>query len=675
MGKTKFWLYLAPALLLSLFVYWDATENGLTLNWDDDIYLLYNPHVKELSRENITSVFSWGHHHNSNYHPLSTLSWMADYEMGGFAEKIQNKPLPLIAKEGKIFHRNNVFYHLVNVFLVFLFTWLLVRRYDAALLVAALFGVHPMHVESVAWISERKDLLYTLFFMLGLIFYLRYLDVKKNSRYLYLGLCALAYLLSLFSKAAAVVFPLSLFLLDYYRGRRIGWLMLVEKTPLLALSLLFGLKAVDAQVAWGSDVLAPEFSFIERLFIASWTFLVYIAKFFAPLHLSAFHPYPPEGQTLPWYYYMAPLFSIALALFILKVKKLQREALFSLLFFAVTIGLVLQLKPVGRAIMAERYTYLPYVGLGLLLAMAFAKYTDRGAVAYKHRRSIRIVLGLFVLVLAIGARARVPVWQDSHSLFTDVTEKYPGHAFGYKVLGNVAHQYGQKQQAIAYYRQSIERDSTDPESYMNLGVTLNHLGKRQEALALYNKAIEVNPDFPDVYLNRGYWYMQKKDYARALTDFTRMAELAPENPKAWFQIGITAYQMKLYPKAREAFEKTRGIKADYPEIHYFLANIEKREGRPKKAIEQLSRSIELGQRLFASYELRASIYFSQKNYQQAVLDYTQALAQKPGNMQVLTNRGTCYYNLNNKAAACADWQNAAKGGNQRAKQMLSQFCQ
>src|SRR6185436_5019321 len=271
----------------------------------------------------------------SNYHPLTMLSLAFNYAISG--------TVPFS------YHFVNWLLHILNTALVFLFIYKISgKKVYVAAFASLIFGVHPMHVESVAWVSERKDMLYTFFFLLALLQYWRFLEAGKRSNVI---LCFVFFILSLLSKPAAVILPIVLLLLDYWKGRSFNWKMLVEKIPFFILSIIFGFITIKVQ---SSDAIVSFdiYPLWSRFFFASYTIMIYAARFFVPYPLSAFHPYPSVNELgLP--VLLSPIFIIGL-LILLWLKRKDKLVVFSLLFFIVNLLLVMQFISIGLTIVSER---------------------------------------------------------------------------------------------------------------------------------------------------------------------------------------------------------------------------------------------------------------------------------------------------------------------------------
>ncbi|MCX6268418.1 MAG: hypothetical protein NTW16_13835 [Bacteroidetes bacterium] len=351
------WILIAVILTVTLMAFYPSLQNGLLKTWDDQAYVTRNELVKSISPGNIVKIFKEDKGLYANYHPLTTLSLAINYH---------------ISKEDPFgYHFTNLLLHLLNTLLVFIFIYLLTKK---NLLIAGvsslLFGLSPVHVESVAWISERKDVLYAFFFLASLISYQHFF--KKQDWKFYI-LSILLFLCSLLSKAMAASLPLVLILIDYLEKRRWSWKFLTDKIPFFLLAILLGIYAITIQ-AEGNAMGAVTFPLGMRIFHACYGFSAYILKILIPTGLSAFYPYPYPLINSAWVtndtpaiFYLTFILTVAIFCFSIYCIISNRKNLeipgFGLLFYAVTIALVLQFLPVGRAIMADRYAYIPSIGI------------------------------------------------------------------------------------------------------------------------------------------------------------------------------------------------------------------------------------------------------------------------------------------------------------------------
>ena len=338
------WICVAVILLVTYFVFSPSLQNKFT-NWDDDVYVLENPlvvngkiPVKEIFKSPVSA----------NYHPITMLSLARNYQNG----KLNPKG----------YHLESVVFHLLNIGLLFFFIFILTKRnLLMASIVALFFGIHPMHVESVSWISERKDVLYVFFFLSGLITYLKYRESKKIKWYLF---TMVLFVLSCLSKGMAVVFPIVLLLIDYLLEIKRERKLLTEKIPFFILALIFGVVAFKIQSGIAiSDT--QFFSVWQRVMFASYGAMMYVVKFFIPMNLSAYYPYPTlnRNATIPFFFYLMPFIFLGIIFSIYFFLRKERALIFGLLFYFISVALVLQFVSVGTVIMADRYSYLSYIGL------------------------------------------------------------------------------------------------------------------------------------------------------------------------------------------------------------------------------------------------------------------------------------------------------------------------
>ncbi len=555
---TPIWVGIA---LITFAVFVPSINNDF-LNWDDPSYVLQNQLIQNLSLGGILTMFSPNHFLMSNYHPLTELSLAIDYQLFGL--------------NPKGFHFMNLLFHVINTVLVFLFVHRLFNKKIIIASVAALFfGIHPMHVESVCWISERKDVLHVLFYVWGLIQYLKYLDSGRAKKHLiYTGLL---FLCALLSKAQAVTFPLIIILIDYLKDEGQIKAHLMEKIPFFVLSIAFGLLAIKAQSSSGATTMI-DVPMYQSLFVGNFGIFLYLVALFFPVYLSALHPYPFEvGAALPVYFYAAPLVGLALLFFIYKMHKKGRfDLVFGMVFFLFAIGPMLQFLPVGEAIIAERYTYLPYVGL-FIIAGTFFDQSTKGKFWSSNKPIVPIVFAAFTLFFLFFSFQRTKDWKSGQSLWSDAMEKYPDRgqlayvnlshfylevgAFDlainsadkglekfpnhYRLWVNKAFAFMKKDQhaaALPFLAEAANRDPGYFEIYINQAMCYDNLKQYDNAIAAYTKTIEVNDNYAPAYLYRGVIHINHtKNYDLAISDFQNATRINPNNQEAWTNLAVAQF--------------------------------------------------------------------------------------------------------------------------------------
>ena len=478
---------LAFVLLLTLVVYFPSLKNTFVSNWDDGGYIIANEMIRNISWKSIVYMFT--HFHlGTNYHPLTTLTNAIEFHFFGL------NPQP--------YHFNNLILHLLNTALVFYFIKLLIKNKNGALLAALLFGIHPMHVESVAWVSERKDILYTTFFLTSLIFYVRFITEGKNKLLIW---SVLLMLLSCLSKPAAVTLTPVLFLLDYFFEKKITWQLVVQKIPFLLLSVLFGVLAIISQKGSGSMNMVENFPFTDRIFFGAYGLAFYLVKAIVPVNLSAMYLYPQKmNGWLPVEYYLSPLLLIGLIAIMYKSKKLQKDLLFGLLFYLFTIALVIQIIPVGKAIVADRYSYVPYIGLFFIVAKIYKLISEGEPILVEKIKPaiINISLIAFVLFFSVTTWNRTKDWLDSYTLFSDMIKKQPDNYYAYYLRGSglsIANNYAD---AAKDYSSAIKLDPSHDFLWYNRATMLENIDKKAAEYD-YTEVIKLNPQHYNAYYNRG----------------------------------------------------------------------------------------------------------------------------------------------------------------------------
>lgn len=496
-------------------VYSRAFGHGF-VNWDDWQYVQDNPAL--LGRnwaELLRGVFSL------NYHPLTMLSMAL------------NVAVPLTARP---FLVTNADLHAIDTLLVFVLAWMLSgRRWRVAAFASACFGLHPVHVESVAWVSERKDVLHAGFYLGAAIAYVRHLERGgRRALALAFGLFVLACL----AKGMAVSLPLVLVLIHLWLRRPLLTRnALLALAPFFAVALLFGLVAVDVQsggnfhgllhaapvrsAALVSGAARPAF---ERLVIPSYGFVRYAAWFFVPLGLCAFHPYPPPAALHGAAFALAPLAFAALLAFAAWDLRRSRIAAFGIGWYLATILLVLQWLPVGAAIVAERYAYLPYIGLAFACGMALDRVFDRV-------RAAGLALwaaGACVLVVFAALTLRqIDTWKDSDALWSRVLEVHPGTAIAYEWRGNARHVAGRLPEAVGDLRTARALGDRRPELFEDLGTAFAAAGRMDSALVTLGEAIAAAPQRASARLNRAAAWEALGRMSEAEADLDTALAFAP----------------------------------------------------------------------------------------------------------------------------------------------------
>lgn len=554
------WLPLALALVTAA-AFAPALHNGFT-DWDDPGYVTENHIIRDFSLHGLQAMFRT--YVEGNYHPVTMASLALDYHLSKL------KPSG--------YHMTNVILHVLDTLAVFWLVLLLTGSRALSGMTSLFFGIHPLHVESVAWVSGRKDVLYALFYFAACISYVQWLRGNRRSAITY-GAALALFALSLLSKGMAVTLPLALLAIDFYlkRSPKLKSL-LVEKIPFLLLALAFGLVAVVAQESKGAVQEIAAYPWHERLLFACYGISAYWIRAVVPVTLSAFYPYPLRDGGLPITYYVAPVFVLILAGAVVRSLRIGREIAFGALFFLANVALVLQLFPVGSAILADRYTYVSYVGVGFVFAFLFRLLIRKVLARQRMMRAAALaLLSAFGITLFFAARARCEIWKDNISLWSDVMSHCPTLTLAYtkrarsymlrgendramadaeKALsldpsddraltmrGTLRFLRGDNRGALADLEKSVTQNPSDPVSRNSRGAVLFSLGEPDRALADFNRAIELRKDFGEAYLNRALVLSVRGQFGRAMPDYDAAITFQPGNAKAYLWRGSAKLEL------------------------------------------------------------------------------------------------------------------------------------
>ena len=560
--------------LATFFCFTPSLQNQFT-NWDDDYYVTNDPYIKALTPHNLYVIFTEDITKN-NYHPLCMLSLAINYHFS------QLNPEP--------YYLTNIIIHILNVILVFFLALTLCTRLKVdefgklfiAGFSALLFGIHPMHVESVSWIAERKDVLYAFFYLCGLLGYLSYLSTDKAKWY---WITFLLFVASCLSKPMAVVFPLSLLCIDFLLHRQLNKKLVLEKTVFFVFSLICGSMAFYTQNKTGAIADFGILTIAERIMYAAYGYVMYMAKVFNPTYLSTFYPYPYRylNGNLPIIYYAAPYIALGVPAILIYLAYKGSSAYFRVVgfgfaFFTANVIFVLQFISVGAAIMADRYSYVAYTGLFFMISYFFYEIIRR---APAMKTALIILLLLPTACLAYLCHERTYVWHDSKTLLSDAIEKYPYRALlSYKWLGNYYAERGEADSALVYYGILAQLHAADAKVYENMGNMFNRKQDYKNAMDAFemssqlrdkhgskggmapatNQVIvpqsaksmagqKLDPEVEKKVAVKGFDFLQNKQYDAALEQYNVLIDLNPSNPYYYFYRGVAQFSKGITDKA------------------------------------------------------------------------------------------------------------------------------
>ncbi len=554
----KNFLYLTTALLLTAIVFSSSLRNGWS-GYDDHIYIENNPLIRDISAAGLLEMVKTTEV-NGSYSPLSLYTFGLNYRLGKL--------------DPGAYHLTNCILHLANTGLCFWFILLLTGSRQGAFFISMIFGIHPMHVEAVAWISSRKDLLFTFFTLAGLILYLR-LPGKLGQRAVWTGIAIfILYFLSLNSKSTAISFPVVLIGLELFRGEKLSGKKLLLILPLVFMSVIYGGIAIAAQrEGLGMESVSDQDIFMNLIF-AIISISHYILSFFIPALLSVVHPFPTGTEDLTWFQYSALVFLAAFIYLIFRYARKDRKILASLLIFIVTISPALQIMRFGISMIGERFTYLPYIGLALALYFPVEKFNKNGLSPVRSK-TIALAASAFILILSVLSFQRFETWRNGETLWTDVIDKYPDFYYSYACRGNFYFEKEMDAAALADFGNALKLNPGFAESHNNRALIYIRQGNLSLALSDLDRAIALDPEFPGGWNNRGQIHMNQKDYMKAVEDFTSSIFLNASQGQVWHDRGICYLEMGLSRQALGDLEEAVRINPENPNFRFDLGQIYK----------------------------------------------------------------------------------------------------
>lgn len=562
-----------------LFLYWPVFQYGF-IGYDDLAYVRDNPWIRDgLTSSGVrwafTTLFS------SNWYPLTWLSHMLDFQLFGAAAGFH--------------HLVNVFLHLVNSLLLFFVLSAMTGARWKSFFTAVLFALHPQHVESVAWISERKDVLSTLFWIVGLGMYDRY--VKQPGAGRYLAVLA-AYFMGLLAKPMVVTFPFVLLILDVWPFHRLrAWgsrphtdgsgeiralpvgKALLEKVPLLALTVCSSVLAVVAQSRGGAMTPLEGLSFASRISSAFFAYTMYLWKTVYPLHLAVIYPHPDGGHGM-WRSLLSAMFlAVVTALAVMKWKKAPFFPV-GWLWFLGTLVPVIGLVQVGKQYMADRYMYIPHIGLFVILVWGIDALTEGwpGRGMWLKASSAVVVAGMIFL-----SRTQVGYWRDTSALFRHALQTTKNNWVAAYFLGLEMERQGKIDEAIGHFADSARFKPLFFEVRLNMGNALLKEKRIDEAIEYYAEAWNLRPQDPALPFNLGLAYWQKGDMANSELYFRIALQLKNDHVKAHTSLGTLLYRRGSLEEALTHLEASLRIDPSNPKVHALVADISRRQGKMEKA--------------------------------------------------------------------------------------------
>jgi tetratricopeptide (TPR) repeat protein len=579
--STADWLIGAGLAVVTLAIYAQvAGHQFITL--DDDVYIKDNPMVNRgVTLSRITWAFTT--FHQANWHPLTWISHMIDSQVFGM-----NAGGHLLV---------NALIHVANTSLLF---WFLLRTTHArwpSALVAALFALHPLHVESVAWAAERKDTLSTFFGLLSLIAYARYAEAPSRKWYAW---TAIALVLGLMAKPVLVTWPFVMLLLDYWPFRRFQaseerdrWSafrgIVLEKIPLFAIAAASCVITFIAQARGGTVRTFADAPVTLRLSNALVSYAKYLLLTFWPNDLAVYYPFAPAGIPL-WQIVGAALLLIGITAFCISQGKIRPYLIVGWLWFVGTLIPVIGLVQVGGQTMADRYFYIPSVGLFIAIVFGVANIAQTRRVA---RAFSVATIAVVLLVLATLTNAQLHRWRDSATLFQHTLAVTPPNFPMEYNLAHVLGGQGKYDEAAAHFQNALQIKPDFFDGLLNMGVTRAQQGQIGEAIEYYQRAIAVQPDSAKAHAELGVALARQNRMEAALDELNKASDLAPNDADVHTNLGLVLARLGKVQDAIDELHQAVWFKPDSAEAHNNLGLVLLASGKPRESIPEFEAALRL----------------------------------------------------------------------------------
>ena len=644
---------IALFLILATLTVFLGVRNYEFMELDDDVYVTDNPHVQAgLTLKVVTWALTTTH--ASNWHPLTWLSHILDYELYG------------LWPGGH--HLTNLLLHIINAVLLFLVLEKMTGALWGTSFVAALFALHPLHVESVAWVAERKDVLSTFFWMLTMWTYVHYAERPRLDRYL---LVLLSFALGLLSKPMLVSLPFVLLLLDYWPlgrlqfgqwsgnrnshthksmnpsdQRSVALRLVLEKTPFFALSAVSSLLTLFAQQRGGLMGSLESYPLGTRISNALVSYVGYIGKMIWPHHLAFFYPYP---NLFPlWQVAGAGLLLLFVSVLLIRAARRRPYLMVGWFWYLGTLVPVIGLVQVGSQAMADRYTYVPLVGLFIVIATGVPDFLA----GWRYRRIVLVIsAGLLLSILMIVTRLQIQHWHNGVTLFKHSLDVTANNSLSQNGLGVALARRGKSREAIVHYAEALRINPHFADAHNNLGNVLVRQGKYQEAIAHYTEALRIKPDFAKAHNNLAVALVRQGKYQEAIARYAEALRIKPDYADAHNNLGVALARQGKHQEAIDHYGQALRIKPDYAEAYGNLGNSLAEQGRIEEAIVHYTEALRINPNFAGVYNNLGNALVRQGKIQEAIVHYTKALRINPDFAEAHFFLGLAYLMIGNRDSA------------------------
>lgn len=648
-------LIIISIVIINYFSFSPAFNNGF-VNWDDNKYIIENGMIKHLSLENIKKIITISDFRifkeyrfvKGYYIPLTLFSFAVEYHF------FHLNPL--------IYHSTNIMLHILNCLLVFWFIYLLCGNLTVSFLTSVFFGIHPLRVESVAWITERKDLLCAFFGIFSIIGYVLYLN---GSRYMY-ALSVMALFLSFISKPSMITIPLICIAIDLFYNRKKTVWGIWDKIPFFLLAVMFALINIYVGrlcIEAGHKIEIGSNDSVINFCIPFYGLLFYIEKMIVPYNLSCFYPYPGDGRVfIPPVIILSPVIVLMLITLIFYISRYSKKITFASWFIILTFLPVMQIFVKFNVVAADRYTYIPSIAFVYMFVELMIGIYKRLEKKSEHLKFIFFWILQFglIIVLLLVTRNRCCVWGDGIRLWSDVLSKYPEVCIAYNCRGNLYSDRNDLKKAFNDYDNAIKYNPRYAIAYLNRGILFEQTGNVDKAVADFGMAIKLRPDLGEAYLKRAKAFLKKENFDDVIEDSNRALILNHYETDAYLTRGMAFLMEGDYNRSILDFTYFIKLEHNKPDGYLYRGLAYSSLKKYDEALKDYNNALIIDNALFDAYYNRGLLYYITKRYKMAVADFSILLSNKHDNLLGYMYRGMAFQKIGDYGQAIKDLTEAIR---------------
>ena len=639
--RCEFWVCVFLAIA-TLAVYGQVINHEF-VDFDDELYVTDNSYLKTgTSSEIILWICNFTNKQGAYWQPLTWLSHALDYHLYGLNSGMH--------------HLTSLMLHIANAILLFL----VLNRMTGALwrsaYVAALFALHPLNAESVAWISERKNVLSTFFWMLTMLTYVRYIERPSFFKYLPVFL---TFLLGLLTKPMLVTLPFALLLLDYWPLNRWkletgNWKLITEKLPLFALAAISVYLSVSSLQPYNNIASAENVSITLRIANALVSYTDYLWKMVCPVNLAAYYPFP---ETLPAYQTAgAGVFLICVSVLVILELRHKPYLIIGWLWYLGTLVPVIGLVQAGDwPALADRWTYIPLIGIFVIIAWGIPDLLAR----WCHKAAFLTMTAAVTISILMGVTwLQAGYWRNSIALFQRMTDTTENNAFAYDGLGFALAKQGRTEEALAHHREALHINPDYVSAHDNIGRILLTRGNIKDAIAHFEQALEINQNHVKAHNNIGIALANQGKTAEAATHFQKVIQISPDNANACYNLAKILKAQGNLTEAAAYLQKAISVRPDFADAHYNLGTTLMSQGKVWEAVTHFQKASQIRPDDAQSHTQLAIALTGQGKTKDAFAHFRKALEISPDDANMQYNMGVVLFNMRKFNEAVVHFQKA-----------------